>query len=613
MQLSEKTIGTSILDFLKRQYFVLFFMLAIGIKFCLFNLLIGLNPADPQAIAGYVSSFLTAFIIFMPLLFIKKVKKPLAFLLALVLSLILYFDLIYFRFFQSLPTFGMMDAISQASDIAPSITALMRFTDIILFADLFIIGIFEAVSLWIIKVPWQGQHKEAEVGKIEKILLGTLLVTLAVIGLVFTFARVPRQRLADALSWSFETRYNTQYFGVIGSHFIDGYRFFEEQSTKVTPEVTKEVQDWVGANLKTEAPVDSSTGIAEGKRVIMIQVESLGTFVVDGKVKGQAITPNLNSFKKEAHYFANNRFVIGSGHTSDTDLVANSSLYPLYDSAAFVRYGKDNYSGLAKVLTQAGYKTEAYHAYNRNFWNRNVALGSLGYQKFLAAESMPKGNYINMNGLNDRDFLKFTESSIKSNPVKTLTYAITLSTHYPFAITNETKGLNINADDYPAFVGGYLQNVNYTDAALGDFIAKLKKDGLYDDSLIVIYGDHSPTIESFKSGSVSFDSKGVNAKKAPLLIKLPNQKVGVIHSETTTHLDIMPTILDLLGVKTVAPMFGQSVFVDADSALARCEGGEINHQPTLDCKTAIANAKAISAKIIKYNLFGAIIKSTDTQ
>jgi lipoteichoic acid synthase len=84
--------------------------------------------------------------------------------------------------------------------------------------------------------------------------------------------------------------------------------------------------------------------------------------------------------------------------------VVNSSYFPLSDAAVFVRFGHDNFTSLPKTLIKNGYSADAYHGFNRNFWNRNVALKSLGYQKFYAADNYPKGFDINM-GLDDGTFL----------------------------------------------------------------------------------------------------------------------------------------------------------------------------------------------------------------
>ncbi len=67
---------------------------------------------------------------------------------------------------------------------------------------------------------------------------------------------------------------------------------------------------------------------------------------------------------------------------------------------------------------------------------------------------------------------------------------ITLTSHNPFKMPEEYQVLNIKAEHKDTLLGNYIQSVHYLDKALGEFIEELKKEGLYDESLLVIYGDH---------------------------------------------------------------------------------------------------------------------------
>ena len=334
----------------------------------------------------------------------------------------------------------------------------------------------------------------------------------------------------------------------------------------------------------------------------MIQVESLGGFVVNQKIDGKEITPTLNSLAKTSQFFPNERFLIGEGHTSDTDFVTNSSYFPLSDAAAFVRFGHDNFTSLPKTLIANGYSAYTYHGFNRNFWNRSVALKSLGYQKFYAADNFPKGFDINM-GLNDGTFLSTTADYIKSQPKPSFSYAITLSSHVPFSVNEQTSKLGVDISKYPDQVGGYLDDINYTDSMLGNFFTKLKSVGLYDDSLILVYGDHTPVLPAFSAGTINYDPETVSEKEVPLLIKLPNETTSKTYVNQGSHIDIMPTILDLLGIKTNQLMFGQSLFASGEGALKVCSDQLVAFPSSSDCKAKLLDENNQSAKIIRYNQF----------
>lgn len=588
--------------FILRQYAIIFLIITLSAKLIFFSSLIGIDYPFYYMRYGYACSAFIATLLLYPLVFLPKKRNLVAIMVSLTSSVILLLDLTYFRFFQALPTFGLLSAINQTGDIAPSALSLLSWNDLLLFIDVIAISL----TLFFINRRHPKVEQNYKIGMPEKIF-GTLLL-IATILAIFTFRYVekPRAKLANAFSASYETRVNVQNFGILGGHLIDGYRYATEIFTTIKPEDKAPVVAWVKANLINKATPNSMTGTAKGKRVIMIQVESLGEYVMGKQIDGQDITPNLNKIASESHYYSDNRFVIGAGHTSDTDFVANTSIYPLYDSSAFVRYGNDDYTGLAKTLAENGYSTAAYHAYNRSFWNRSTAFDSLGYQKFYAQESYPKGEMFNIYGLNDVDFFRKTAEYIAATPEKSLSYTITLSSHYPFEVNATTKVLDLEGANLPEVANGYLQNIHYADAAIGVFVEELRARDLYDESLIVVYGDHdSPNVETFSANGISYNPNSPEATRVPLIIKAPGQTMGTRTDTTATMLDIVPTILDLLGIKSSSPMFGESLFTTAGTALPRCTGGEVMHTgPATDCPVALPLEKSIAEKMIKYNIFG---------
>jgi phosphoglycerol transferase MdoB-like AlkP superfamily enzyme len=213
-------------------------------------------------------------------------------------------------------------------------------------------------------------------------------------------------------------------------------------------------------------------------------------------------------------------------------------------------------------------------------------------------------------GLNDGDFLSKTADYIKDQPKPSFSYAITLSSHVPFTITDQTKGLNIKVSDYGDQIAGYLQDINYTDRMLGAFFDKLKAEGLYDDSLIILYGDHTPVLSAFTAGTITYDPNSVQEKEVPLFVKLPNETEGKTYTNQGTHLDIMPTILDLVGIKTNQLMFGQSLFANSKDTLSVCKDQLVTFKSTGSCSDMLAEEKQRSATIIRYNQFSQLPKTT---
>lgn len=586
-----------ILAFVCDQYLVLFFILALSIKLYFFSTYVTKVTWSNQYTFGIICSFFSAAVIFLPLYFVRKHKNIVAIILASLISVLLLADTVYYSYFSSIPTVGLLNALDEAKDVGPAIWGLLHWNYFLYFIDI-------VLALFLLKPMAILVKKVKEKYDFKKLSIKATWLAAAVTIVAFCLSILSSgiNTLQDVFNKSYDTVSTSQYYGILVAHAIDTIRFIREETTSLSPSQISDLSNWIKDNKPTQT-TDNLTGIASGKNVIMIQVESLGGFVINQSINGEQITPNLNLLSQTSQFFPNNHFIIGAGHTSDTDFVANTSYFPLDNAAIFVRYGLDDFTSLPKNLVSSGYSAYTYHGFVRGFWNRDVAFNSLGYQKFYAADNYPKGVNINM-GLNDGDFLSKTAEYVIDQPKPSFSNIITLSSHVPFEITDLTKNLGLNISNYPDQVGGYLENINYVDRMLGEFFAKLKFADLYDDSLILVYGDHTPVLPTFNAGTIAYNPDTVQSKEVPLFIKLPNETSGTTYKDKGTHLDIMPTILDLIGVKTNQLMFGQSLF----ASNIECSDQLFAFPSLGDCESAITTEKNMSAKIIRYNQFNNLPK-----
>lgn len=595
-QLVKKSLK-QVAAFVCDQYIVLFFILTTGYKLFFFNTYISkVTWSEAEYNYGIICGYLSAAVIFSSFFLVRRHKNKLVILLTFLLTVLLLIDTVYFSYFGALPTIGLLSSLGQTQDIGPAIEPLLHWWFILYFTDIALVIIFQKpIKLFFLRLKDRFNIQKLN----SKTTWTAIIITL--IGFWLTLLPMGLGTLSDVFNKGYDTVSTSQYYGVLMAHAIDITRFIQQETTRLSSSQERDLSNWVKDN-KPEQTTNSLTGSAKGKNVIMVQVESLGGFVINQKVNNKEITPNLDKLAQTSQFFPNDRFLYGAGHTSDTDFVVNSSYFPLNDAAVFVRYGQDAFTSLPKTLISNRYSAFAYHGFNRNFWNRNVAFKSLGYQRFYAADNYPKGININM-GLNDGDFLSKTADYIKDQPKPSLNYVITLSSHVPFATNDQTRDLGINISNYPDQVGGYLENINYTDRMLGNFFAKLKSVGLYDDSLILVYGDHTPVLPAFSAGTIKYAPETVQSKEVPLIIKLPNSTAKKTYSKQGTHLDIMPTVLDLLGIKTTELMFGQSLFAGGNRALKICTDQLPVFPSKGDCNLILTEEKNKSGTIIRYNQF----------
>ncbi len=113
----------------------------------------------------------------------------------------------------------------------------------------------------------------------------------------------------------------------------------------------------------------------------------------------------------------------------------------------------------------------------------------------------------------------------------------------------------------------YLEQIEFVDRELGDFIDKLKQAGIYDSALIVVTSDHGVSWKPESPGRTLTDANADMIFPVPLFIKLPGQTEGRVSSQDAQSIDLVPTIAAIAGVKVPWQVAGHDLF--ATSAAPR--------------------------------------------
>ena len=253
------------------------------------------------------------------------------------------------------------------------------------------------------------------------------------------------------------------------------------------------------------------SNIFEGKNVIVIHAESMMNNLIDMKFNDQEVTPSLNRLAHEGMYFSNFYAQVSVGTSSDTELTYNTSLMPTKSGTAFVSYSDREYKSIPKMLNEKGYYTFSMHANNADFWNRRNMHNSLGYQRFYSKTdyTVTKENTVGL-GLSDYEFFKQSVQKLKKINEKNKNWyglLIMLSNHTPFSEVDKYGEFDVDIKEtvthedgtteevvYPYMegtkLGNYFKSAHYADGALGAFVDELDQEGLLDNTIIVLYGDH---------------------------------------------------------------------------------------------------------------------------
>lgn len=159
---------------------------------------------------------------------------------------------------------------------------------------------------------------------------------------------------------------------------------------------------------------------------------------------------------------------------------------------------------MPEILKNHGYYSSIFHANNKSFWNRDIMYETFKYDKFYDIKSYDVNEENSVGwGLKDKEFFEQTSELMKEMPQPFYTRLITLTNHFPFELDEEDKLID-EFDSKSRTLNRYFPTVRYQDEALKRFIEKLKEDGLYDNSVIVLYGDHYGISENHNEAMSQF-------------------------------------------------------------------------------------------------------------
>lgn len=317
-------------------------------------------------------------------------------------------------------------------------------------------------------------------------------------------------------------------------------------------------------------------GIGEGKNLIVIQIESFQNFVINAEYHGQEITPNLNQLLREnTIYFDNYYQQIGTGNTSDAEFATNNSIHGSLASYTYRLYDQNYFRGLPVLLGEQGYDTAVYHGHeDRLFWNRENAYAAMGFDNYMGGiGGKAKGQYEMTEwmgwGLTDTKFFEQSMPYIKKMKEPFYSFIITLSNHHPYDLvdpfTKEERYTFIERlpEDKNTAVGNYINSAAYTDYALGQLFEQLKEEGIYENSVIALYGDHmglakndihiAKSMKRFLGKTYDSDT----ALNVPLIITIPGAEEDIRQTVSISggQMDFLPTIAYLMGFESLDTIY----------------------------------------------------------
>lgn len=470
------------------------------------------------------------------------------FIINIIVTTILFFDLCYYRGFTTFISPYLLSQTANLNNLSDSITSLIIPYDLVLWADILII-LFIIILLKIKRTKFNFKVKRHIAGFLILFIIPFIYIYMLHLWMdVFKLDK--KYRTLFNVKW--KPIYTMNNLSPIGYHIFDMYNFCSNSMPhSLSSNDKKGITSWYKKNNEN-LPDNKYKGMFKGNNLLIIQHESLENFVINRKINNQEITPNLNKLLGNSLYFNHYHEQVNEGVTSDAEFMTNTSIYPLRNGSVFFTYPKNTYyNSLPNLMKGLGYSTTAIHPDNGSYWNWMAAQKSIGFEKCIDASYFKQDETIGL-GLSDASFLRQAEPIIKNERRPFYNFMITLTSHSPFNLPKKYRELNLPNYLDSSYLGGYFQSVHYTDEAIGNFLNQLNKDGVLDNTLVVIYGDHTGIHKYFQNEVNNLKPSESwwldDHMEVPLIIWHKNMKPQEI-SINGGQVDLLPTLAYLMGIE----------------------------------------------------------------
>ena len=469
-----------------------------------------------------------------------------------IISFVLFGDNVYYNYSNSVLSVAQITNLQYGGEIMSTLPMILKIYQILYFLDIIILLILLITKK--VKIYKKGK-------KTKKQLIGKCIV--GVIGVVI-FCIIGVDYVEKGKDKSYNKDLQIRESTIFGYHIYD----IENMITMKQQTRYKEKEEMMAdyEELKEEYNEEyglekypALKGILEGKNVIILQLESVQEYVINKELNGQEITPNLNKFINENIEFSNMNMQSYST-TADSEFSTISSLYPMENGMSFAKYYTNTYNTIFDNFNNAGYDTSYMHGNYAYFWNRGNVYSRMNLDHLELKDQFADTSENINEYLSDELLYRQAVEKLSQYDQPFFTYIVAASSHTPFTLEGlqDRSKINIDVGKYKySFLGNYLEAVNYADYAFGVFIDELKKAGLYDDTAILVFGDHNG-LSMYDEQMLDFlaqtdsDLTDVDIKlsytKVACGMRIPGVKKLKIE-KPVTKLDIKPTFSYLCNIE----------------------------------------------------------------
>jgi len=292
----------------------------------------------------------------------------------------------------------------------------------------------------------------------------------------------------------------------------------------------------------------SSSWVSENPRppnLVIILQESLGAEFV-GALGGVDVTPELDKLSKQGIWF-DRLYATGTRSVRGIEAVVTGFTPTPARSVVKLPKSQTGFFTIAELLQRRGYDTSFIYGGEAHFDNMRQFFVGNGFQRIIERKDIKDPVFTGSWGASDEDLFRTAHEqylAMGSEPFFSLVF--TSSNHSPFEYPQGRIEL---FDEDPATVNNA---VKYADYAMGEFFRQAKKSPYWDNTIFLVVADHNSRVRGANLVPIEYFH-------VPALI-LGGGIAPQQYSRLASQIDLLPTLLGLMGITDVHPATGHDLF-----------------------------------------------------
>ena len=310
----------------------------------------------------------------------------------------------------------------------------------------------------------------------------------------------------------------------------------------------------ISPRLSRDSRISSDSSFTR-KNIVVLIVESFGREYIGalnkdlegGKYKGY--TPYVDSLINKSTTF---RYSFCNGRKSIDGMPSILSSIPMFvEPFILTPASMNDYTGLAGLLAKEGYETAFFHGAQNGSMGFEAFARKTGFQKYFGRTEYEAAHgtddYDGTWAIWDEPFLQYYANEMSKMHEPFMTAVFTASSHHPFVVPEQYQKI------YPEEGLEIHKCIRYTDMAIGRFFETASRQPWFNNTIFVLTSDHTNMSDhaEYQSDLGGFCS--------PIIIFDPSQPEGKTEDKIAQQIDILPTILGMLGYSKTYLAFGIDV------------------------------------------------------